>query len=41
MKHYRSFRMTMEVIRLILAAIMTAAFVYFVWNFVTLIPIYN
>ena len=42
MKHYRRFRVAIEVAHIILHAIAVAAFVYFVWNWVAVaVPIFD
>ena len=42
MKHYRRFRVAVEVAHLILHAVAVATFAYFVWNWVAVaVPIFD
>lgn len=41
MKHYRRFRVFCEVAHLVLAVVAVGAFIYFIWQFLPLIPIYE
>jgi len=41
MKNYRKFRIAMEIARLLLALILTASFLYFIYLVYPSIPIYD
>lgn len=41
MKNYKRFRVAMEVVNTVLAAIAVASFVYFLYEFIPTLPIYD